>query len=101
MRRVFSHINESFAAFRVVGQIKPLLEAVNAAARVHQLLLARIEGMAVAANFNADGRACGARFKRVPARAGHGAVVILRMDAVFHVIHLFYSTVRHKRAGAG
>jgi hypothetical protein len=63
-----------------------LCEALNAACRVDQLLLAGEEGVAVRANFDAqhvalDGRA---RRKSVAAGAVYGYFVIVGMNTGFH-----------------
>ena len=62
-----------------------LAELVDAAAGVDDLLLARIEGVAVRADFDlqivTEGRA---RVEGVPAAAGHGDLFVLGMDSVFH-----------------
>ena len=62
-----------------------LAELVHPAARVDDLLLARVERMAVRADFDlqimAEGRA---RNERVTAAAGHGRVFVLRVNSGFH-----------------
>src|SRR6185369_95065 len=62
-----------------------LTEFVDAAAGVDDLLLARIERMAVRADFDlqvvTEGRA---RVEGVPAAAGHRDLFVLGVDSVFH-----------------
>jgi hypothetical protein len=62
-----------------------LAELVDAAAGVDDLLLARIERMAVRADFDlqvvTEGRA---RMEGVPAAAGHRDLFVFGMDCVFH-----------------
>src|SRR5699024_3730247 len=58
------------------------------AARINQLLLARIERMALGANFNADVLLRGTRVNHIAACAGNGRFLIVRMN-IFHICHLF------------
>ena len=64
-----------------------LLEALHAACRINQLLLAGEERVAVRANFHANQIAAESRagLKGVPARAVHRHIVIIGMNIVFHV----------------
>ena len=66
-----------------------LLEAVDTAAGVNQLLLAGKERVALGADFNAQLLLGGTGDEGVAADAGHGNLLILRMDAFLHVFHLF------------
>ena len=66
-----------------------LLEAIDTAARVNELLLAGEERVALGADFNAQLRLSGTRYESVAANAGHGRLLILRMDAFLHDFHLF------------
>src|SRR5207247_5732138 len=61
------------------------LEPLHPAARVHQLLLARVERVAVRADLHAELRLGGARGERVPARAVHRCGDVLGMYALFHL----------------
>ena len=56
------------------------LKALNTSAGVNQLLLAGVEGMALAANFNADLRLGIAGMDHVAACAGNGAVSYTHLD---------------------
>src|SRR5512138_2825878 len=71
------------AAAGLPGVLLP--ELVDAAAGVDDLLLARIERMAVRADFDlqvvTEGRA---RVEGVPAAAGHRDLFVLGVDSVFH-----------------
>src|SRR5688572_32624598 len=60
------------------------LEALDAAAGVHELLLARVEGVAVGADLHVQVTLGRARLERVPARAGHGCLDVFRMDLGLH-----------------
>ena len=65
-----------------------LLEAVNTSAGINELLLAREEGMALGANFNADVLLCGTRVNHIAACAGNGRFLVVRMY-ILHICHLF------------
>lgn len=67
-----------------------LLEAIDTAADVNQLLLAGIERMALGADFNAQLLLGGTGDEGVAANASHGRLLILRMDTFLHDFHLFY-----------
>ena len=67
-----------------------LLEAIDTAAGVNQLLLAGVERVALGADFNAQLLLGGTGDESVAADAGHGNLLILRMDAFLHVFHLFF-----------
>ena len=60
------------------------LKALNTSAGVNQLLLAGVEGMALAANFNADLRLGIAGMDHVAACAGNGAIHIVGMNTLLH-----------------
>ena len=60
------------------------LEALDTAAAVDQLLLAGVERMALAANFDTDLRLRGTGLDDVASGAGDGAIHIIRMDAFLH-----------------
>ena len=64
------------------------VEAVHASAGIDQLLLARVERMALGADFHVDLGLGGAGLDDVAARAGDGAVNVLGMDTLFHSFHL-------------
>ena len=66
-----------------------LLEAIDTAAGVNQLLLAGEERVALGADFNAQLLLGRARLEGIAADAGHGRLLILRMDAFLHDFHLF------------
>ena len=65
-----------------------LVEALNTSAGVDQLLLTSVERMALGANFDVDLRLGGTSLNDVAARAGDGAVNVVRMDTLFHSFHL-------------
>ena len=84
---------EKETAFAVSEQVRldavTLLETINTTARVNELLLAGEERVALGADFNAQLRLGGTRYESVAANAGHGRLLILRMDAFLHDFHLF------------
>jgi hypothetical protein len=61
-----------------------LLELVHAAGGVHELLLARVKGMAHVANAHDDGGPGGTRLDHVAAGATDFRVVIFRMNVRLH-----------------
>ena len=67
-----------------------LLETIDTAAGVNQLLLAGVERVALGADFNAQLLLGGTGDESVTADAGDGNLLILRMDAFLHDFHLFY-----------
>src|SRR5262249_61231798 len=66
------------------GLLEPPLEALDAAARVHQLLLARVERVAGRADLDVELGLRGARLELVAARAANGREDVLGMDAGLH-----------------
>src|SRR4051812_47301629 len=60
------------------------LEALDAATGVHQLLLARVEGMALVAQLHLELRLGRARGERVPVGALHGGLDVVGMDLGLH-----------------
>lgn len=77
---LLSLLAESLAARGVL-----LAELVDAAAGVHNLLLAGIEGMAVRAHFDLQVMTqCRARDKYVATAASHIDVFVIGMNAGFH-----------------
>ena len=66
-----------------------LLEAIDAAAAVHHLLLTGVEGMALGANLHADVLLGGTSLDHVTASAADGGQLIVRMDSCLHYVHLF------------
>ena len=68
----------------LAGLGKTALEALDAATGIDQLLLAGVERMALAANFNMDLRLGVTGVDHVAAGASDGAVHIVRMDALLH-----------------
>ena len=71
---------------RLFAQIEALVETINAAAGIHQLLLAGKERMALGADFDADLGDSGDGLQRVTAGAANYSRAILGMDAFFHAI---------------
>src|SRR5215471_6174616 len=67
-----------------LGPLEPALEALHPAARVDELLLARVERVAVRADLDVELGLCGPRLERVPAGARHRREHILRMDVGLH-----------------
>ena len=77
------------AVFACLLQAKTLVETINTSTGVNQLLLAGIERVALGADFNTDLLLGGAGGEGVAASATDGGLLVLRMDAFFHVVHLF------------
>src|SRR5574344_2604284 len=76
--------------FDSLGFFKFFVELVNAAVRLNEALLARVERVAVRAGIDLDffhGRA--SLEGGSAADAGHGALVVLRMDVFLHVLYSF------------
>ena len=61
-----------------------LVELIDAAAGVHELLLARIERVALGADLNGDVLLGGAGLDNVAAGAPDGGLVVFRVDAFLH-----------------
>ena len=68
----------------LAGLGKTALEALDAATGIDQLLLAGVEGMALAADFDVDLRLGVTGVNHVAAGTSDGAVHIVRMDALLH-----------------
>ena len=76
-----------------------LVELVNTAAGVDQLLLAGVERVALGADFNGDVFAGGAGGNNVAAGALYSGLIILGMYAFLHVVHLFVSCLEYALHG--
>src|SRR5437868_5360666 len=72
------------AAPRLAGALEAALEALHPAARVHELLLARVERMAVRADLDVQLGLRRARLERIPAGARHVREHVLGMDVGLH-----------------
>src|SRR4051812_28068053 len=72
------------AAACAAGLLEPALEALDASARVDQLLLARVERMAVRADLDVELGLRGPRLERVPAGARHGRKDIVGVNLRLH-----------------
>ena len=70
-------------------QAKALVEAIDPSTGVNQLLLAGIERVALGADLNADLLLSRTGSKDVATGATDGGLLVVRMDAFFHVVHLF------------
>ena len=68
----------------LAGLGKTALETLDAATGIDQLLLAGVERMALAANFDVDLRLGVTGVDHVAAGTSDGAVHIVRMDALLH-----------------
>lgn len=66
------------------SRLKTTLELINTSARIHELLLAREERMALRANFNAHITLGGSCYDCFAASAFNGAFLIIRMDTLLH-----------------
>src|SRR5919108_5659714 len=74
----------SLSAPRAAGLLEPPLEALDAAAGIEKLLLARIERVAVRADLDVQLGLRRTGLERVPAGAGDGRQDVLGMDASLH-----------------
>src|SRR6266545_3341515 len=74
------------AAPSAAGLLEAPLEALDPAAGVHQLLLARVERMAVRADLDVEVRLRRARDELVAAGAANGRDDVLGMNAGFHCL---------------
>lgn len=76
--------------FGSFGFGKFLVEFVDAAVRLDEALFAGVERMAIRAGINLDFFHGRTSFEGGSAAdAGHGALVVLRMDSLFHVLYSF------------
>src|SRR6185312_1198846 len=74
-----------FSLLGPAGLLEPPLEALDAAAGVHQLLLAGVERMALGADLHVQLRLRRPGLKLVPARAVHGGENVVGMDVRLHL----------------
>ena len=73
----------------LVGRTEFVGETLDASTSVDKLLLASVERMAGAADFDADFGLRGTRLERVAAAARHRALHVIRMDSLLHFISPF------------
>ena len=66
-----------------------VLELLNTSAALRELLLTSKERMASGADICSDLSLCGLRHERIAACASNFTFLVLRMDSLFHAIHLF------------
>src|SRR5262249_33926046 len=76
------------AALGALGALETALEALHPAARVHELLLARVERVAVRADLDVQLGLRRSRLERVPAGARHGCEDVLGMDVGLHAARI-------------
>src|SRR6266566_6058362 len=76
------------AALGALSTLEALLEALDASAAVHELLLARVEGVAVRAHLDVQLRLGRPRLECVPARARHRRKDVLGVDVSLHVARI-------------
>src|SRR5439155_11627165 len=74
----------ALAAACAAGLLEPALEALDASARVDQLLLARVERVAVGADLDVELGLRGTRLERVPAGARNGREDVFGMNLRLH-----------------
>ena len=65
-----------------------LVELINTAAGVDQLLLAGVEGVALRADLDGDVLLGGSGLDDLAAGAADGRALVIGMDSFFHVVHL-------------
>src|SRR3954471_16305069 len=75
---------EALLAAAGAGTGQPALEALDATARIDQLLLAGVERMAVGADLHVHVALRGTRHELVPAGAAHGGLCVFGMDLGLH-----------------
>ena len=68
----------------VLAQTELLVEAADASAGIHHLLLTGVEGVTLGADFHLDVLPGRASLDHVAARARNGGVVVVGMDAFLH-----------------
>lgn len=73
----------------LVLQAETLLKPVYTSASIHKLLLPGEERMAFGTNFHADILLGGTGVDHIPASAGNGCILILGMEILLHLCHLF------------
>ena len=76
-----------YAIFRSLDAVL-LVELINAAAGVDQLLLAGVEGVALGADLNGDVLLGGAGLDDVAAGASDGGLLVIGMDSFLHCVKL-------------
>src|SRR5215471_1611171 len=74
----------SLLGLGLLGPLEPLLEALDATARVDELLLAGVERVALRADLDVQLGLGGACHERVATRAVHGRHDVLGMDIGLH-----------------
>src|SRR5690348_6950327 len=72
------------AALGALGALEPALEALDPSTGVHELLLARVEGVALGADLDVQLRLGRVDLKRVPAGARHRGEHVIGMDTGLH-----------------
>src|SRR5579864_7893447 len=77
-------ISELARALGALGALEPALEALDPSAGVHELLLARIEGVALGADLDVQLRLGRVDLERVPAGTGHRREHVIGMDTGLH-----------------
>ena len=83
------NLAEDFGEASSLLQVESLVETVNTSTGVNQLLLAGIERVALGANFHADVLLGRTGSKGITTGAADGGLLVVRMDAFSHVVHLF------------
>src|SRR5262245_34871374 len=78
------HEEVPLAAARAAGFLEPALEAFDSSTRVDQLLLARVERVAVRADLDVELGLRRPRLEGVPAGARHGREDVVGMDVRLH-----------------
>src|SRR5438477_2396058 len=71
-------------ALRALGALESALEALDPSAGVHELLLARVEGVALGADLDVQLRLGRVDLERVPAGARHRREHVIGMDTGLH-----------------
>ena len=77
----------------LIGGTELVGETLDASASIDELLLASVERMASAADFDADLGLGGTRLERVAAAARYGAIHVIGMDTLLHFYFSFSALV--------
>ena len=77
----------NFVIFKLLNAVL-LVELINTAAGIDQLLLAGVEGVALRADLDGDVLLGGSGLDDLAAGAADGRALVIGMDSFFHVVHL-------------
>ena len=87
-RRVLLHVSKKLQIQGKLLDTVLLVEFINTAARIHELLLAGIERVALGADFNRNILLCAAGFINSTACALYNSGFVVGMNAFLHILQL-------------